>query len=88
MRKSIPVHNEDIIAQRQPIKSFLNMLEAWARALHAKANSRKHDAIIQQLNGHLQHDAGESDYRPISPTMDSIQMDNAARLEAIRFRLI
>jgi hypothetical protein len=88
MRKSIPVQNEDLVAQRQPIKLFRKVLEAWAGALHAKANSKKHDTVIQLLNGHLQHDIGESDYRPVSPTMDSIQMDNAARLEAIRFRLI
>ena len=88
MRKSIPVQNEDLVAQRQPIKFFRKMLEGWTGARNAKANSRKHDAIIQQLNGHLQHDIGESDYRPIPPTMTSIQMDNAARLEAIRFRLI
>ena len=88
MRKSIPVHNEGFIAQRHPIKPFFKMLETWAGARRAAANSRKHDAIIQQLSGHLQHDIGESDCRPVTPTLNSIQMDNAARLEAVRIRLI
>ena len=88
MRKSIPVHNEGLIAQRHPIKPFRKMLEAWAGARRAAANSRKREAIVQQLSGHLQQDIGESDYRPVPPTMDSIQMANVARLEAVRFRLI
>ena len=88
MSKSIPVQNEGFISQRNPIKAFRNMLKAWIGARRAGANSRKHDAIIQQLNGHLQHDVGESDYRPMPRTLNSIQMDDAARLEAIRFRLI
>jgi hypothetical protein len=85
MRKSIPLHNEGFIVQRHPVKAFLKMLDAWAGARRAAANSRKHDAIIAQLNGHLRHDIGESDYRPVPPTMGTIQMDNAARLEAMRF---
>ena len=88
MRKSVPVQNEGFIAQRNPIRALRKMLEAWAGARRAAANSRKHGAITQQLNGHLKHDVGESDYRPVPPTLNSIKMDDAARLEAMRFRLI
>jgi hypothetical protein len=88
MRKSILIQNEGFAAQRNPMKAFRKTLEGWAGALRAAAKSRKHDATVQQLNGHLQYDVGESDYRPAPPTMDSIQMENAVRLEAIRFRLI
>ena len=88
MRKSIPVQNEGFVAQRNPIGTFRKMLEAWIRAVRAETNSRKREAIVQQLSGHLQQDIGESDFRPVPPTMDSIQMDNATRLEAMRFQLI
>lgn len=88
MRKSIPVQNEGFVGQQNPIRAFSKMFETWIRAVRAEANSRKRDAIVQQLSGHLQQDIGESDYRPVPPTMDSIQMDNATRLEAMRFQLI
>jgi hypothetical protein len=88
MRKSIPVQNEGFIAPRSPMGAIRKMFETWLRAIRVDADSRKHDVIIQQLRGHLLHDIGESDYRPEPPTMDLLHRENAARLEAIRSRLM
>lgn len=87
MRNSIPAQNEGFIAQRSPIGTIRKMFETWLTAIRADADSRKHD-IIKHLNCHLLHDIGECDYRPEAPTMDLIHRENAARLEAIRSRLM
>ena len=88
MRKSVPVQNEGFIAQRNPIRALRKMFETWIRTVREEANSRKRDAIVQQLSLHLQHDIGANDYRPAPPSLNSIQMDDASRLQATRSRLI